>query len=317
MEDAEEPPPLEDDSSFTVLSKKDGREDDVKMGEDRKRDLVQEVEENGDDDDETPLIEKMMEAAKIAERKKDIARRKGREKSDKQFGSGFKKGFFNRKKKKTTTKKKNAAQTSSEKKTTPLARTNEGGKDDAVTYLRKSKKEGKSNLVLPEVQSTMSKSAANMLKKGDWVNEKLLEKIRKNPELARKFMDPRFAQFAQRFQENPKRIMEEAKGNPDLQEFLTSLMGVMGDHFTEMGKAAEEGGQSRKKKTLPSAPAMDSDVKRVLDDPELKALLTDPKMKQVLQDCQTKPGALQYYMRIPETRAKLSRMASAGLIRLG
>jgi len=274
----DEPPPLEED-----------------VGEEEKN--VDKIEDEKKDD-ETALLEQMMSAAKVAERKKEKLRRKKVDASTKTFGSGFKKGFFNRKaKKKKSSRKSNSS----------------------IPTL-KPKSKATENLVIPEVQTEMNRSALKTLEKGAWANEKLVEKIKKNPSLAQKFMDPRFAHFAKRFQDNPKGVMKEAQSNPELREFLSSLMSVLGEHFTEMGAAATSSTGTAKEAPRPSRAAQeaakDPEVRRVLNDPDLRSLLTDPKMKTVLQECQTKPGALQYYMRIPEVRKKLQRMASAGLIKI-
>ena len=168
---------------------------------------------------------------------------------------------------------------------------------------------------IEEVQDAMSETAMNTLKKGEWVNNDLMEKIRENPTLLRTFSDPRFKHLAERLQSNPKAVIQEAQRNPELKEFLNALMSVLGSHFKQMGQRASTK-QTSSSPSVPIQQQQDPEVKRVLDDPKLRALLMDPKMKEVLQNCSTKPGALQYYMSIPDVRAKLLQMAQAGLIQL-
>lgn len=206
-------------------------------------------------------------------------------------------GFFNRKKKKKNKKKKS---TSEQKTSIPVLKPAEKKEDP---------------LRISEVQEAMSETAMNTLKKGEWVNNDLMKKIRENPTLLRTFSDPRFKHLAERLQSNPKAVIQEAQRNPELKEFLNALMSVLGSHFKQMGENAS----TKQTPTPPPVPIQqqqDPDVKRVLDNPELRALLMDPKMKEVLQNCSTKPGALQYYMSIPDVRGKLMKMAQAGLIQL-
>lgn len=216
-----------------------------------------------------------------------------RRKEDKTFGSGMKGGFFNRKnkpKRKESRKKK-----------------------DTIPVLKPSKEKNDS-LRIPEVQNVMSKNAMNTLRKGEWVNDSLMKKIRENPTLLRTFSDPRFQHLAARLQSNPKAVIQEAQRNPELKDFLNALMSVLGSHFKDMGKdiaastTAEKPTQENKQ---------DPEVKRVLNNPELRSFLMDPKMKEILHNCSTKPGALQYYLSVPEIRTKLEKMARAGLIQIG
>ena len=203
-------------------------------------------------------------------------------------------GFFNRKKKKK--------KSTSKREETPIP-------------VLKPVQKKEDSLRIEEVQDAMSETAMNTLKKGEWVNNDLMEKIRENPTLLRTFSDPRFKHLAERLQSNPKAVIQEAQRNPELKEFLNALMSVLGSHFKQMGQSASTK-QTSSSPSVPIQQQQDPEVKRVLDDPKLRALLMDPKMKEVLQNCSTKPGALQYYMSIPDVRAKLLQMAQAGLIQL-
>ena len=284
--------------------------------------IVEEECSNNKDEkreDDVALIDEMMRAVSIAKEKKEKERervssscyysytflnthvhtqirRQRRRKEDKRFGSGMKGGFFNRKKKKK--KKKEVTK-----------------KKDTIPVLRPAaKKEDK--LRISEVQEAMSENAMNTLKKGEWVNDDLMKKIRENPTLLRTFSDPRFRHLAERLQSNPKAVIQEAQRNPELKEFLNALMSVLGTHFKNMGEHAATKQTTSSPPQPPIQQHQDPEVKRVLEDPELRALLMDPKMKEVLQNCSTKPGALQYYMSIPDVREKLQKMARAGLIQL-
>jgi len=56
-------------------------------------------------------------------------------------------------------------------------------------------------------------------------------------------------------------------------------------------------------------------VAAVLRDPELRGLLTDPGMQRVLEECGT-PAGLARHLRDTPTKARLLRLARAGLVRL-
>lgn len=45
-------------------------------------------------------------------------------------------------------------------------------------------------------------------------------------------MDPRFSQAIEKFQKNPKEVMEMCKTNAELAEFIQEFCALMGDHFT-------------------------------------------------------------------------------------
>lgn len=276
----DEPPPLEEEETSDVIAVEDAETDSTTNIDDAKADADNQGEEG-------ILLEEMMRAARIAEKKKEAKRKSRRKREDKSFGSGMRKGFFNRKQKKKTKKK-----------------TMHGDvKKETIPTLRPAR-DASSSIRFKEVQETLSK--------GKWVNNDLIEKIKQNPTLLRTFSDPRFSHLAQKLQSDPKAVIEEARRNPVLKDFLNNLTKVLGEHFTQMGTEAEE-----KMPTQTSIqPQPDPEVKKVLDNPELRAILMDPKMKAVLQECSSKPGALPYYMSHPEFGVKLRKMAAAGLIQI-
>ena len=73
----------------------------------------------------------------------------------------------------------------------------------------------------------------------DWVTDNLLEKVTKNPKLAKQFADPNFSEAIQLFQSNPQKVMEMCQNNEELREFIQEFCALMGDHFTKLGEKQE------------------------------------------------------------------------------
>ena len=74
----------------------------------------------------------------------------------------------------------------------------------------------------------------------DWVTEDLLTKIMKHPKLSKQFMDPRFSKAIEKFQTNPREVMEMCSTNEELREFIQQFCALMGDHFTGLADAQEK-----------------------------------------------------------------------------
>ena len=66
-----------------------------------------------------------------------------------------------------------------------------------------------------------------------------------------------------------------------------------------------------------SAEDLKARQERAMADPEVQAILTDPIMRQVLQDFQEDPAAAQRHAAQPAVMAKIQKLVSAGLVRLG
>jgi len=65
-----------------------------------------------------------------------------------------------------------------------------------------------------------------------------------------------------------------------------------------------------------SAPDEES-IKRAMQDPEIQAIVSDPVMRQILDDMKNDPRAAAEHMKNPVIKAKVLKLASAGIIRLG
>uniref|UniRef100_A0A7M5V3S5 Uncharacterized protein n=1 Tax=Clytia hemisphaerica TaxID=252671 RepID=A0A7M5V3S5_9CNID len=129
----------------------------------------------------------------------------------------------------------------SNKKSTPANKPNKGSTpgvkgDFDITKDEKSQKDSK---VFTEVQDAMKKQIP-LLQSQDWVTEDLLTKIMQHPKLSKQFMDPRFSSAIEKFQKNPREVMEMCQTNEELREFIQQFCSLMGDHFTGLADQTDK-----------------------------------------------------------------------------
>jgi hypothetical protein len=67
-----------------------------------------------------------------------------------------------------------------------------------------------------------------------------MEKVMKEPRLLLGMQNPRYMQALNEMGKNPQAVMDKYKNDAGLQDFLRTFMGVMGEHFTQLGKQEEE-----------------------------------------------------------------------------
>lgn len=194
-------------------------------------------------------------------------------------------------------------------------------------------------IVIPEVQEAMRKNASPAGGAVDlqWLTPELLDKISQRPRLADMLTDPRFGKAMQVMSKSPQEAMSLFASNPEAQETFTELSALLAEHFTTIGKAADaraakdeadrqrvaEGPLAQEalrraasgNSTVAKPPSKEeqTNVEKILENPELRELLVDPDMQKVLQECST-PADLARYMRHPEYGPKLQLMARAGLV---
>lgn len=72
----------------------------------------------------------------------------------------------------------------------------------------------------------------------DWITEDLLKKIEGNPSLAKLLMDPKFTAALSQVQADPMKAMAMLSSNPEMQTALQEFSGILGEHFTALGKSA-------------------------------------------------------------------------------
>lgn len=195
-------------------------------------------------------------------------------------------------------------------------------------------------LIFPEVQEAIKHSTSPLGGIGEgsgWLTPELLDKISENPRLAAMLTHPRFAEAMQLMSSRPKDAIAMFASSPEARDSFTELMALLAEHFTVMGKAADNQAAAVETERLKVAqgplaqealrraaegvgvaamPGTAEDkarVDRVLNQPELRELLVDPSMQKVLQEC-ADPALLARYMGHPEYGPKLRLMAQAGLV---
>jgi len=190
---------------------------------------------------------------------------------------------------------------------------------DDLTFVRKD--DGANPLKLADVQKSMEEQQASASKaqvpgSPNWVTPDLLQKVAADPVLRKAFTDPRCAAAMTALQTDPKQALEQYGDVPEMRDFLTKFMKLMGDHFTALGDTQEAQREAiqpvaEKKPETPEEEA----ARKAMADPEVAAILRDPEVQHVLQKLQMgKTHEVQGAMTKPAMVAKLRRLSQAGLI---
>ena len=338
---------------------------------------------NDNADDCPSLMETMMAEAARVQREKDAkaqARQRREAKSKSSFGS-MKGGFLNKSssgkskkkgKKVQSNKEDDVFEVDSEGNLVKSANAAKEEEDEIPTIRPKNARSsgGRSEadrLRLKEVQDAMqnsslggmlggSSSAAggagattDQLLTGD---AELMQKIASNPRLAAGMRNPKFAAAMEALQSDPVAAMERFRDHPEIGDFLREYCGVLGEHFTELGRKQEEAEAKAKKKknqTQNGAPLTPGDsmgplaeaamrreqerkargeanapmsqdeeemMQRIVSDPEMAEILMDPAMQIIMQECAV-PGRMHAYMQHPQYGPKLRKLMEAGLLKVG
>lgn len=191
-------------------------------------------------EDEPTLMDEMMNAATAARKLKKDKAAAEQKRVKKEFGAGFKGGFLMGGKAKTKAKAKRSGK--------PLTTASE-----PLTTIKYEQPTG-DPLQLEEVQDAMQDSVHPMaakLQQGEWCTPDLMQRIASNPRLAAGLANPKFAAALGELQKNPKAALKKFQHQPEMVDFLNEFCGVMGDHFTTIGKQEQEQSPSP-----PSAPSV-------------------------------------------------------------
>ena len=199
------------------------------------------------------------------------------------FGFGlFKRGFLKRHNFSEDEPKKN---TNNKEKEKPKEKPKEKEKNEPIdlTYIKSNpgtttktnvlndfNKDLKSSQESSKINSGMLNNLAN--NKQQWLNQELLMKIAKNPNLMRCFMDPRFSTVIQELQTNPQECLKKYGNNPEFSTFIKEFSALMGDHFNNLAKNPMAGNPN-------------------YNTPEVQEIINDPKIKPILERLQ-KEGRL-------------------------
>ncbi len=197
------------------------------------------------------------------------------------FGCGlFKRGFLKRhnfsedEPKKTNNNNLNKPNTEKEKekekekKNEPIDLTHiksNPGTTTKTNILNNFNNDLKSNQEASKINSGMLNNLAN--NKQQWLNQELLMKIAKSPNLMRCFMDPRFSTVIQELQTNPQECLKKYGNNPEFSNFIKEFSALMGDHFNNLAKNPMAGNPN-------------------YTNPEVQEIINDPKIKPILERLQ-------------------------------
>ena len=132
-----------------------------------------------------------------------------------------------------------------------------------LTHLKSKPKEEK--LILDDVQKNMNKEntlTETLKKKDEWLNQDLLAKIAKNPNLLKYFMDPRFQDAIALMQKDPKKAKDLYGSNPEFNQFFKEFSSIMAEHFKKLSE-----------KNNPLETSLDPEVDAILKDSKIKPIL--------------------------------------------
>lgn len=114
-----------------------------------------------------------------------------------------------------------------------------------------------SSLRLTEVQDAINADVPAMrakLSDGSWMTPDLLAKVAKEPRLVMGMQNPRYMAALNETGKSPQSTMEKYKSDSGLQDFLRAFMGLLGEHFSELGAKEKEEEERKAKGAGASAP---------------------------------------------------------------
>ncbi|KAG1710370.1 hypothetical protein DVH05_017373 [Phytophthora capsici] len=209
-----------------------------------------------------------------------------------------------------------------------------------------------SDFVFPEVQEAMK--SMDQLDPKEWMNDRFFEKLARNPKLAQALQNPSFSKAISEMQQDPRAAVLKYQKDPAVSTMLRDFMEFLGNHFEEMGAAAEVASshktpehhqnlsvpqgiqinENRSASTTSKAPAIvdldetrrqaiagmqrtpeeEKQVQRILKNPELLAALSDGNLMQRLHACQKSPGELQRLAQDPVLGPKLRLLVQNNMV---
>jgi stress-induced-phosphoprotein 1 len=214
-------------------------------------------------------------------------------------------------------------------------------KDDKLKFTLRDleklkKKKEEEQYINPEIAEEVNKEANEIFKQGNFPGaiEKYTEAIKRNPKGA-KFYSNRAACYI--------KLMEFSRALTDVDKalelepnFIRALVRKGNVHYMlkEYHKSTEtfqkvlqldpqneeamEGNQKVMAAINNTTDKPDEErIRHAMADPEIQSILRDPTIQQVLKDLQENPKSSQGYLRDPKIMAALSKLAAAGVIRLG
>jgi hypothetical protein len=182
------------------------------------------------------------------------------EKSEEEFGSFMKKGFFKR----SQNSKTNESNT--EKKVENITYIKSGQEKKEPKIIENIKNEIKSN---QENESNQSKNSLlnNIIdKKDEWLNQELLMKIAQKPNLMKSFMDPRFSEVITLMQKDPQLALQKYGQVKEFNDFIKEFSGIMAEHFGKLEKKETN-------KVPLNTQQFDKETEEIMKDPKISAII--------------------------------------------
>jgi hypothetical protein len=254
-------------------------------------------------DEEGPTMMEMMMAAQAdAKKEKDVKIAVEEKKSAKDFGKGFKKGFFggsSSKKEKPKETKTLPVSTSS----TSSATSNSVSSIPTITKKVNSKEPSVLDKARDDVQKAMQEEAENSnpmlaeIKKGEWATPDLMSLFQSNPILFAGLQDKNCMEAMQLMQKNPEEAQKKFAGNPKVDKFLREFGRVMSSHFDGLAEADKKNSSSnnppqppqkelgvlhneaiQRSKSTPAPKIVEADKNSEKTDKQVKEIINDPEL---------------------------------------
>lgn len=146
--------------------------------------------------------------------------------------------------------------------------------------------------VIPEVQDRMREAQSFVEKtQAEWINEALLAKLASNPELLRRFQDPKFMSAMQEFQQDPQKAAAKYQGNAEIQKFIVEFSAIMSEHFLSLDKSSQPKQQEPTSKSVVAIDPEQQKIDKMLKDPEVRAAMQDPDVMAYITALRNSPRA--------------------------
>ncbi|KAI9096133.1 hypothetical protein DFS34DRAFT_624088 [Phlyctochytrium arcticum] len=275
-------------------------DDDVPPLEDMAKDLMRQQQRRG-----MPQVTKNKNTVN-----KDNVKSAQSKSQNKEF-SGFKKGFLS--------SSRSDSLKDAGKKQPPVAK---AAQHDALPFIKPTQKADES-LRFSEVQDAM-KNQMSSLDQQEWLTPEFLEKIEKNPVLAKALNDPAFQQAAADLQKDPEAAFKMySQTRPDLLSALREFAALMGDALSAMPgqpETVEDTLISPASVPIPNdLPQHEQElIKRVMADKDTQDALRDPKVQRVLAEMQKNPPTLMQALQSTDRdlQRKLKKLLECGLLQI-
>mmetsp|Transcript_9478 Transcript_9478/g.9537 ORF Transcript_9478/g.9537 Transcript_9478/m.9537 type:complete len:352 (-) Transcript_9478:26-1081(-) len=205
-------------------------------------------------EEEVSMLDMMMAAHAEARKEKESLKSKEIKKATKEFGGGFKKGFFGKEvinTKEKSSKNSNTKSSAANKESNTIKAENTRNIEDDIPTVRTDPK-ASSSLVFDDVQKAMSNTTLEKLRQGDWMTPDLLEAFQNNPIIAAGMQNPKCITAMQLMQSNPTEAKYRYEGDKEIEIFLKEFGKLMSMHFERLGAISVQNETDDKKRGISS-----------------------------------------------------------------